>query len=174
MHRPMPALVALAALFASAPVRSHEHPAAPATPQNPAWVRMKTLAGAWEGTYEEEGTKKASTTSFRMVSGGSAILNTLAEGTPHEMVTMFHMDLGDLIATHYCAAQNQPRFKAVPSQSTDRITFEFKDGTNIAPGDGYMHRVVFTFDGPDHHTEDWTFLENGKESTAHFDFHRRK
>ena len=36
-------------------------------------------------------------------------------GTPHEMITMFHMDQAELLATHYCSAHNQPRMRAVPS-----------------------------------------------------------
>ncbi len=132
---------------------------------------MKGLVGSWVGTSGEARTP--STTSFRVVSGGSALLNVLGEGTPHEMVTMFHMDLEDLLATHYCSAGNQPRMKAVPADAPNQVAFEFRDGTNIKPDDGHMQRVVFTFVDADHHTQDWTFRENGKDSTLKFEFHRK-
>jgi len=140
----------------------------------PQWEQMKTLVGEWEGTMEEGGQKLPAKTSFRMTGDGSAILNALGEGSPWEMVTMFHTDGTRLMATHYCAAHNQPRFKSVATKNPNQIAFEFLDVTNAAPGDSHMSRVVLTFDGPDHHTEDWTSSEGGKESTGHFDFHRAK
>ena len=138
------------------------------------WEKMKSLAGAWEGTMTEEGQKIPSKTSFRMTGDGSAIMSTLGEGTPYEMVTMFHTDGPKVMMTHYCAAHNQPRLKAVESKDPNTIAFEFVDATNLNPGEGHMHRVVFTFDGPDHHTEDWTSKQGDKETTGHFDFKRAK
>lgn len=68
--------------------------------------RLKSLAGAWEGTTNEGGKEVRVNTSFRLVSDGSALMNDLMGGTPHEMVTMFHLDGSELMATHYCAAHN--------------------------------------------------------------------
>ncbi len=151
----------------------HDHAAAPA---NPSFDKLKSLVGNWEGTAEEGGKQvnKSAKTEFHMVSGNSVLMNTLAAGTPMEMITMIHMDLKDVVATHYCAGQNQPRFKMLPSAKPNELTFEFKDGTNIGPNDGHMQRVVFTFVDDDHHTEDWVYLDKGKESTMRFDFHRKK
>jgi hypothetical protein len=53
----------------------------------------------WEGKTNEGGQER--TTSFRLVSDGSVVMNVFAAGTPHEMITMFHMDGSDLLATHY-------------------------------------------------------------------------
>jgi hypothetical protein len=148
----------------------HHHPAAPS---NPAFDKMKTLVGNWEGKAQDSGKEFPATTSFKLVSGGSVIMDVLGEGTPHEMVTMVHMDGKDVMATHYCAAMNQPRFTAVAG-APNQIVFDFKDGTNIAPGDGHMQKVVFTFVDADHHNEDWTYRDKGKDSTGHFEFHRKK
>src|SRR4029434_7613126 len=82
----------------------------PASP-SAAFDQLKNLAGEWEGDFTEGGQQMHATTSFRLVSGGSALMNVLGAGTPHEMVTMFHRDNNDLLATHYCAAHNQPRFQ---------------------------------------------------------------
>ena len=46
--------------------------------------------------------------------------------------------------------------------------------SNIGPSDGHMQKIVFTFDGPDHHIEEWTFRDKGKDSTGRFDFKRKK
>jgi hypothetical protein len=56
----------------------------------------------------------------------------------------------------------------------NRLVFKFKDGTNIAPSDGHMQLVAFVFDGLDHHVEEWTYTDNGKEFTSKFDFKRKK
>jgi hypothetical protein len=79
------------------------------------------------------------------------------------------------MATHYCAAHNQPRMVATPGRDPNRVVFDFKDGTNIGPNDGHMQAVAFIFDGPDHHIEEWTYVDNhGKLSTGRFDFRRKK
>ena len=140
-----------------------------------AFDKLKSLAGEWEGKANEAGHDMATTTSFRMVSDNSAILNVLGAGTPHEMVTMFHMDGKDLLGTHYCAAHNQPRFRYVPSSDPKVVAFEFKDATNLAtPTAPHMVGVKFTLLDATHHYEDWTFLANGKTSTSRFEFQRKK
>jgi len=149
----------------------HEHKAPVASPE---WDKLKALVGNWEGTAEMNGKPMPTRTSFKLISGGSVLMNTLAEGTPHEMVTMFHMDKKDLIATHYCAAQNQPRFKGTAGKEPNQVVFDFTDGTNIAPGEGHMQRLVVTMVDGDHHYEDWTFRDHGKDTTNRFDFHRAR
>ena len=137
--------------------------------------KLKSLDGEWEGNMNEGGKQMPATTSFRVVSGGSAILNVLGAGTPHEMVTMFHMDNSDLLATHYCAAQNQPRFRMVPSSEPNAINFDFKDATNLSsPTAPHMVGVKIVFVDATHHYADWTFLDNkGQKSTSRFEFRRK-
>jgi len=136
--------------------------------------RLKSLAGEWEGTFTEGGQQLTATTSFRMVSNGSALMNVLAAGTPHEMITMFHLDNRELLATHYCAAQNQPRFRLVPSAEANVVTFEFKDATNLSsPAAPHMVGLKMTFVDADHHEEEWTILGNGQKSTRRFEFRRK-
>ena len=163
--------LALAAAGATAQEHESHGSAIVSTPQ---WERIKALVGEWEG-YVLEGDKKIPTkASMRLTGDGSAVMHWLDAGTPHEMVTMFHMDGGDLLATHYCSAHNQPRFKAAPGADAARIAFEFKDGTNIRPGDGFMKRLVITVLDGDHHDEEWTFDANGTLGTATFHMTRVK
>ena len=139
-----------------------------------AFEKLKSLAGEWEGNANEGGKEIPATTSFRLVSDGSVLMDVLAPGTPHEMVTMFHMDGSDLLATHYCAAHNQPRFLLVPSSEPNLVAFEFKDATNLSSAAApHMVSVKFTLLDANHHLEDWTFLANGQTSTRRFDFHRK-
>ena len=139
-----------------------------------AFDKLKSLVGEWEGSMNEGGQEMPAATSFRLVSDGSALMNILGAGTAHEMVTMFHMDNSDLLATHYCAAHNQPRFRLVPSSEPNVVTFDFKDATNLAgPSAPHMVGVKIIFLDANHHYEDWTFLENGKKNTRRFDFRRK-
>ena len=162
-------------LLAAAAAAAQEHEAhGSAITSTPQWQQLKSLAGEWEG-YVMEGEKKIPTkAAIRLTGDGSALMHWLDAGTPHEMITMFHMDHGDLLATHYCSAHNQPRFKAAPGDDPARIVFEFKDGTNIHPGDGYMKRLVVTVLDPDRHDEEWTFDANGTLGTATFHMTRVK
>lgn len=141
---------------------------------SPAFDKMKTLVGAWDGTMLEGGKEMPATASFKIVSDGSALMGYLGEGTPYEMVTMFHMDGARLMATHYCAAHNQPRLVVEKSDDPNHVTFRFLDGTNLGPHDGHMEAVTFIFDGANHHIEEWTYKDpQGKLSTGRFDFRRK-
>ena len=168
-------LVLLASLLFGVALTLADEPAAPKPAAAlPAFEKMGTLAGAWEGTAAEEGKILPTNARFKFVSDHSALAGWLNEGTPNEMMTMFHPDGPDLIATHYCSAHNQPRMVLLPGGDANRLVFRFRDGTNIAPGAGHMQQVTFILDGPDHHVEEWVFLENGKEGPpARFDFYRK-
>ena len=144
------------------------------SPAGAGFEKLKSLVGEWDGNANEGGQPIHTTTSFRVVSDGSALLSVMGAGTPHEMVTMFHMDNNDLLATHYCAAHNQPRFRLVPSADPKVLTFEFKDATNLSrPTAPHMVGLKITFLDANHHYEDWTFLAKGQRSTTRFDFHRK-
>ena len=143
-----------------------------AVPQTPEWQQLKTLVGSWEGTMEEGGKRMPATVDVRMTGDGSAIMHVLGKDTPYEMVTMIHPDGKRLLATHYCAAHNQPRMALAPSAAANEVTFDFVDGTNIAPGDEHMRGVVFTFVDADHHEERWT--SSGSSKPGVFAFTRKK
>jgi hypothetical protein len=140
---------------------------------NPAFDKMKTLAGKWEGTAEEGGKKMPTNARFQLIADGSALMGWLNEGIADEMVTMFHPDGSDLMATHYCAAHNQPRMVLVPGRDPNKLVFKFKDGTNIDPEAGHMNQVAFIIDASNHHAEEWTYVQKGQETVARFDFHRK-
>lgn len=145
-----------------------------AVQSNPGFDKLKSLAGQWEGKAFEDGKEIPKTTDFRVVSDGSVVMNRLNPGSPDEMITMFHMDGSQLLATHYCSAHNQPRMRAVPSNDPKVIAFSFKDATNVGPKDGRMDQVKFTVLDANHHTQEWTYLDNGTLHTGRFGFTRKK
>ena len=132
--------------------------------------KIKSLDGTWVGKNSKG---QSFEVTFRTTSGGSAVMSEI-QAPGEDMITMFHMDRGRLLMTHYCAAGNQPRMQAKTSPDGNTFTFEFLDATNLdSPAAGHMHRMVLTVIDKNHHTEDWTFLQDGKEMKEHFELQRK-
>jgi hypothetical protein len=133
--------------------------------------QLKTLAGSWEGKTADGKPVKVF---FRETAGGSALMSEILGHGPENMVSMFHLDGPNrLLLTHYCGTGNQPRMTATSSPDGKTTTFDFLDATNLSsPDAGHMQRVVFTVVDANHHTEDWTFADHGKEMKEFFDLRR--
>lgn len=125
-----------------------------------AYERMKSLAGSWKSSMEGE--DHTSTITYRVIANGSAVVESMLAGTPMEMETIYHLDGDRLLATHYCAAGNQPRMKATKITPTS-TTFEFLDATNL-PSRNAMHMggLVLEFVDKDHVKANWTSFKDGK------------
>ncbi len=130
--------------------------------------KFRALAGEWEG---QRGDGQAVKVSYQVLSGGSAVVETLTEFAEEvTMVTVYHMDGNDVRMTHYCSAKNQPRMKAAAVSPDARVvSFEFVDATNLArPTDGHMQNLEITFKDRNHIAQKWTWLENGRTTDNHF------
>ncbi len=136
------------------------------------FAQIKSLVGSWEG---KTGEGKPVQVTFRETGGGSAVMSEIMGHGHEDMVTMFYLDgPNKLMLTHYCGAGNQPRMQASISPDGKTLTFDFLDATNLASlDDGHMNRVVFAVLDPDHHTEEWTFINHGKEMKEVFDLRRK-
>jgi hypothetical protein len=100
---------------------------------------------------------------YRVSSGGSSIVETLFPGTPHEMVSVYFDNKGQLTMTHYCALRNQPRMK-LQKADAQNLNFVFAGGTNINPKkDAHMHSLTISFVDKDHIIQKWTLFVDGKE-----------
>jgi hypothetical protein len=125
--------------------------------------RMKKLAGTWvEAGKDGKPTDKVVSV-IKVTGGGSVVHETLFPGQPHEMISVYLVEGGDLIMTHYCVLGNQPRMKADPKSPAGKIRFEFAGGTNLDPAkDKHMHEGTVTFVDDDHIEVDGVAWENGK------------
>jgi len=139
-----------------------------ATDAQASFHQLAGLEGKWLGKGSDG---HAVEVSFRMTAGGSALMSEIHGHGPENMITMFHMDGDRLILTHYCGAGNQPRMKVVAADAKS-VTFEFFDGTNIGSGAGHMQHVTFSQSDPNHHTEEWVFVDHGKEMKELFTLER--
>lgn len=144
-------------------------PPAPPSPLE----RFKAMKGAWDADIDGDGAPDT-TVEYRVVGAGSAVVETLFGGTEHEMVTVYHMDGKDLLCTHYCAAGNQPRLRAVRIEPKS-VAFEMKDITNLsAPTAMHMHAVTFTWSDDGGVRAVWQSLVDGKPGhTADFRMKRK-
>jgi hypothetical protein len=132
-------------------------------PRHPQLERMKKLAGEWLLVGADGQPTATIGASYRVTSGGSAVLETLFPGKDSEMVTMYYLDGGELVLTHYCCLANQPRMKADQGSAEGTIAFKFAGGSNIDPArDAHMHEAVQTFVDDDHLKSTWTMWEGGK------------
>jgi len=148
-------------------------PVAAQTGTNPGFEKMKTLGGEWGGKAADG---KAVEVSYRLVSSGTALMETLRPAGESEMVTIYTAD-GDRVAvTHYCSANNQPHMQSGPISSSPRkLDFSFVSATNLAsPAAGHMHHLTVSFQDGDHFTQDWTWKEKDKAGVETFHFTRKK
>ena len=138
--------------------------AAPATAQSKAQAtfdRLKTLAGEWEGSLAGA----TSRVSYRVISNGSVLEETMKNGEEDTMITIYHLDGDRLMVTHYCGAGNQPRMVAALDPKTPNVVaFKFLDATNLSsPDAGHMRNLVVTLVDKDHLTQQWSWHEKGKD-----------
>jgi hypothetical protein len=144
--------------------------------------KMKTLAGPWQGPVttdppEPDIQGKVMQVLMRVTSMGHTLMHE-ARGPerPDDPITMFVVDGDRLLLTHYCDADNRPRMVGKMSPDGKAVEFEFLDVTGNLQY-GHMQHAVFTFIDANHHTEDWTFVVEGKQGPtpvhAHFDLQRK-
>jgi hypothetical protein len=133
--------------------------------------QLKSLAGSWEGKNSIGNPVQVS---YRMTAGGSALMSEIV-GHGETMISMINFDGPNrLLLTHYCTVGNQPRMQASASPDGKTITFNFLDATNLDnPQSGHMDHIVIALLGPDHHTEEWNFIDHGKEIKEFFDLTRK-
>ena len=130
---------------------------------NPVFDQMKTLVGEWTGKRGEE----TMHVTYRLTANGTVLIETLMPGTPHEMLTVYHLDGSDLMLTHYCASGSQPTMK-MKAVKDGAFHFEHVGGSNCDPAKGFMGGLVMQIaDGKLKHN--WSVLKDGK-AVQHVEF----
>jgi hypothetical protein len=142
-----------------------------------AFEQLKSLAGDWRVANPKDENEKAQTAlSYRLIAGGSVVVETDFPGTGKEMVTVYYRDGDKLLLTHYCGCGNHPRMKARAGDNPKELIFDFEGGANFDPSkDMHMHDAVIQFiDANKIHT-DWELYVGGKPAGKHsFDLVRKQ
>jgi hypothetical protein len=133
-------------------------------PAASAFDRLKALTGEWIDVDGAGGPKGNVLATYRITGGGSAVVETLFPGSPHEMTTVYHRDGNDLVLTHYCAAGNQPRMRARTVKG-NLVAFEFDGGTHFNPAtDMHMHEAQIEFLSANEIRAHWKAWDKGQPS----------
>lgn len=137
--------------------------------------RLKALEGEWidvDGTF---GAKGAVAVTYKVTGGGHAVVETFPVNTPHEMVTIYHLDGDQLTLTHYCSSNTQPRMRS-KGLAGNVLAFQFADGANIDPAKtSHMHAAKIEFVSADEIRGTWDNWDNGKaDHSATFRVVRKK
>jgi hypothetical protein len=126
--------------------------------------RLAGLAGEWLAAEDNEMVKRGDLVArYQVTAGGTAVVETVFPGSPHEMVTVYHRDGDDLVLTHYCLG-NQPRMRAkAPAPGATRFEFAFDGGSNIQPAsDRHMHSAWMELVSADELRTEWSELAGGQ------------
>lgn len=131
------------------------------------WQAMTTrLPGTWQASTDG----RTVSVRYRVVSRGSALLETFVTASGTETVSVYHPDGDGLMVTHYCAQGNQPRLRAVAAEG-DHARFERVDATSVTADQSVMTELEITL-ADDHFDQTSVYVapDGTRETTVlHFE-----
>jgi hypothetical protein len=138
-----------------------------------AFARLTSLVGDW--TVLADGQKAS--VRYSLIANGSTLVEEFVPPNRAEtMVTMFSLDGDRLLATHYCAARNQPHMATSPISGSENNPFKFSllrvTGMRASEEDWHNTSLEVLLEDEDHVTQRWTYLNKGKAGTNTFHFTR--
>ena len=129
--------------------------------------KLKALQGDWIDVDGAFGTKGAVAATYRVTSGGHSVIETFPIKTPFEMTTVYHVDGNDLVLTHYCADNTQPRMRS-KGLAGSVLAFDYDGGTNIEVSKtNHMHTAKLEFVSADEIRGTWQAWSGGKPAGDH-------
>lgn len=154
---------------------AHRHTKLSADAAQAGLERFKSLAGEWVDEKDDSPSPTVMA-SYRVVSAGSAVVETLFPGANHEMVTVYHLDKGMLVCTHYCAMGNQPTL-ACDLAENNVFTFTELHCSNVpSKATPRMGWAKIDLSDPARVRTDWRTVTDGKrgDEPHAFNLKRRK
>lgn len=148
----MSALIILSAMVA----------AAATAPAVGAFDQLKQLAGVWRNASNPASPLRIR---FTLTAGGTVLVESWERaGQPHSL-TLYHRDGDLLIATHYCPQGNQPRIMLTGTDGA-RLSFSFRDATDLTPDESHLHDLSFDLTDPEHPVRSETYRQGAKAETT--------
>ncbi len=162
------AMLLLLALPGVSAQAAEEHHATPAT--NPAFEKLKGLSGTRNATIlSPDGDKTMG--EYGVSGAGTVVMETMFAGSPHEMINMYTVDKGGVLAAHYCSSGNQPLLRLNAEKSTaDELVFDYVSRTGADTA--YINGVRLQFAKDGKVTEVWS--SSGSEEPMTLYLHGRK
>lgn len=148
----MNSLWVIALLVAGAPAA----PAGPKVDGKAAFEQLKKLEGNWKAEKEQTWLQ------LRVVANGSAVLETMtgADRTKITTTSIYSLDGGELVMTHYSAQGNQSSLKL--KATAPNLRFELVKVSNLSdPKAAHMSAVTFVGKDADTLTQEWESTKAG-------------
>lgn len=124
---------------------------------------IKGLAGDWVVVDPGEDEKGKIAFTYKVVTASNAVLETYHPGRPDEEITVYNMDGGDLVLTHYCSLGPQSRMRAPGQVSGNSISFAFDSVANMkTQSDAHIHNMALTIVDADRIQTVWTMHRDGR------------
>ena len=150
----MKRLACLAFFFATLPAAAAEGHAA--------FEQLKRLVGTWQPADKPDSPMRVQ---FELIAGDTVLTENWRSPT-HRSMTVYHLDGGTLLATHYCPQGNQPRMALVRREDDGTLRFEFRDGTHLAVAGGHHEALLTLRHEGDTLVRGEVYAENGKPFDA--------
>jgi len=129
-----------------------------------AFQQLHALIGSWEGKFEDG---RSHSVTYRLTAGGSVLVETWTLAPGRESMTLYSMDGSKLIATHYCPQGNQPRLQFARGNDPGRLSFEFRDGTNLrVKGKSHQRAFWIKLLGENSFERSETYVDNGSTASV--------
>ena len=147
--------VAATAMFVLALVSTTAHA------DTTAFDKLKAMAGTHKANLmKADGA--ATEVEYRVTANGTAVIETMFRGEPHEMVTVYTQDGESIVATHYCSGGNQPVMKLNAAKSSaNELVFDFVKITGKV-GKNHINGVRFRFSEGGNVEEVWSSTAEGE------------
>ena len=111
-----------------------------------AFEQIKKKVGRWEGRLSQSLTGAEYDVSYewKLISGGSAIVETVVEGGV-EMMTTYTDQEGELVVKHYCALGTEPVFKVVEaSDNVVELAFDESRSNSMRETHDFVNSMKWT------------------------------
>ncbi len=156
-------VVLAALLLAPVAARADKDMVMPQQQTSPELEKMKSLVGNWTGKAKMGCLSDQDLlVNYKLTAAGSAVVETICPNTSKEMTTVYHLEDGKLVMTHYCTMGNCPKM-TLKKSSDKELFFEMKgqDGIRSAK-ESHMHALDITWKDPNHISATWVSYTDGK------------
>ena len=137
-----------------------------------AFEQLTSLVGQWKGVQDGIDV----TLTYTLTANDSTLMEEFRPATGPVMLTMFTVDGDRLLATHYCAAKNQPQMATAPivDSAAKAFAFSLVRVTGLtSPGAWHNTGLEMVLEDKDHLTQNYTWAYEGKSGKSTFHYTRK-
>ena len=137
-----------------------------------AFEHLSSLVGEWKGIQDGIDI----TLTYTLTADGSTLMEEFRPAKGPVMITMFTVDGDHMIATHYCAAGNQPQMvtETISELQNQTLVFSLLRVTGMTtPEDFHNTGLEVQLEDQNHFSQKWTYQYKGETGTNILHFTRK-